>query len=475
MIKHYVYISHGGYSTAADPKYVAAHPIPITSMQPLTINSLQDNTVYYNATTFGASGGISATGSLAQNTYMTGAQLKATNTNLTGWQPVDMPSSSNLPQSADTVNPAKVSDVSAYCTEITTDGTVNTESEPTKVKIVLANINRMWDDVFVPQKDHFSITVENTDDNSTLHIWHIANGLISDVECDADYCTINGTCWVGDLADALPIHWSKNKQGVKIQEILEDVLALHNPPITVDYQANEVVLEQRTFDAATTFQAVIDYCAEQVHGAVHFVDEDGVFHFWDASIEGRTIDLDYHVTEQNDTESVMGYINIVNVHGDKIDKDPDQPGAENSSMEDAQGQWRDEESIAKYGELIGKDIYLPNIKSDEEAQKRAKEIGEFLKLFRNGLTSPTVVGMAPYLMSHVKYHCKNGPEGKEVFVEGIVTRRKVSYSGESGFTCQIEVSPGALSIASPEELAEIIETIKDDAESNYESLNPEEQ
>jgi hypothetical protein len=83
--------------------------------------------------------------------------------------------------------------------------------------------------------------------------------------------------------------------------------------------------------------------------------------------------------------------------------------------------------------------------------------------------------MAPYLMSHVKYHCKNGPEGKEVFVEGIVTRRKVSYSGESGFTCQIEVSPGALSIASPEELAEIIETIKDDAESNYESLNPEEQ
>jgi len=71
------------------------------------------------------------------------------------------------------------------------------------------------------------------------------------------------------LADALPIHWSKNKQGVTIHEILDDVLELHEPPITVDYQANEVVLEQRTFDAATTFQAVIDYCAEQVHGAVH--------------------------------------------------------------------------------------------------------------------------------------------------------------------------------------------------------------
>jgi len=134
MIKHYVYISHGGYSSAADPKYVAAHPIPITSIQPLTINSLQDSMVYYNATTFGPSGGLAPTGNISQNIHMTGAQLKATKTDLTGWQPVDMPSSSNLPQSADTVNPAKVSDVSAYCTEITTDGTVNTESEPTKLK-----------------------------------------------------------------------------------------------------------------------------------------------------------------------------------------------------------------------------------------------------------------------------------------------------------------------------------------------------
>jgi len=94
-----------------------------------------------------------------------------------------------------------------------------------------------------------------------------------------------------------------------------------------------------------------------------------------------------------------------------------------------QGKAIDAVSVAKYGELIGPDIYLPNIKSEPEAQKQADELLEFLKLNRDGLTSPTVVGMAPYLTSLVTYHCKNGPEGDEVFVEGVVTRKKVNFFG----------------------------------------------
>ena len=81
----------------------------------------------------------------------------------------------------------------------------------------------------------------------------------------------------------------------------------------------------------------------------------------------------------------MGYINIVSVHGDLSEATTGDPGSENSSMPQIQGKAIDAVSIAKYGELIGPDIYLPNIKSEPEAQKQADELLEFLKLNRDGL------------------------------------------------------------------------------------------
>jgi hypothetical protein len=145
---------------------------------------------------------------------------------------------------------------SRFCTEFTADGSINTRSEPTKAKIVLANINRKFDDMFTPQMDSFTIQAQGIDENGAEYIWPIAKGIISDVVCDQDWCTINGTCLIGDLADALPIHWSSNHQKVKISEILTSVMALHDPIIEVDYQAHDPDLEQKQFDACTTFQEV---------------------------------------------------------------------------------------------------------------------------------------------------------------------------------------------------------------------------
>ena len=139
-------------------------------------------------------------------------------------------------------------------------------------------------------------------------------------------------------------------------------------------------------------------------------------------------------------------------------------------MPQIQGKAIDTASTAKYGELIGPDIYLPNIKSEPEAQKQADELLEFLKLNRDGLTSPTVVGMAPYLTSLVTYHCKNGPEGDEVFVEGVVTRKKVNFSGESGFTTSLEIAPHMLAVSTPEALAIQLEALEEAAESNLDKI-----
>lgn len=354
------------------------------------------------------------------------------------------------------------SDVSAWCTEFTTDGSVNTQSEPTKVKIVLANINRMWDDVFTPQKDHFMIDAESSDDKGIITLWKIAVGLISDVSCDSDFCVVNGTCLIGDLADALPIHWSSNEQNWAVSDILKAVLALHDPPVEVDYQAPDPILEQKQYDASWSFQEVIDDCVQKIAGAVVFVDEVGILHVWDASTTVGVFDLDNRVTEQSAVKSVMNYLNMVTVHGDEFTDE----GVENSSMEQCQGTAKDEASVAKYGELIAEDVYIPTIKTNAEATLRANEILNFLKLYRDGLTSPVVVGMAPYLMSKAFYHCKNGPDGNETLVAGIVTRRKVSYSGESGFTTALELSPGGLGIMTPEELAEYVEGLQSTSEDN---------
>lgn len=398
-------------------------------------------------------------------------------------------------------------DVSRDCTEFTVDGSVNTESEPTKVKIILANIGRKYDDIFTPQKDHFwieAINVRNLGPTRSIpgeiiglaldqmrayadrygvgyvrsnifrgysiEFTKIAKGLISDVACDDEYCEINGTCLIGDLADALPSHWSSNDLGPDIKSILTRVLSWHDPPVSVDFQASNPKLEQKQFDADATFQSVIDYCAQQVQGAVVFVDEVGILHFWDASMSRQDIDLDYNVTEQNKTQSLMNYNNVVTVFGDESYIPVGQPGSENSSMEQIQGEAKDPVSIAKYGELIGEAIYLPNIRSKEEAEKRAYEILNFLQLYLDGLTSPVVVGVAPPLMSSVAYTCKNGKDGREVPVAGVVTRKKVNYSGESGFTSSLEVSPGALSIVGPEELANYIQSLKDSSEDNKASI-----
>ena len=359
---------------------------------------------------------------------------------------------------------------SRFCTEFTADGSINTRSEPTKAKIVLANINRKFDDMFTPQKDSFTIQAQGIDENGKEYVWPIAKGIISDVVCDQDWCTINGTCLIGDLADALPIHWSSNHQKVKISEILTSVMALHDPIVEVDYQAHDPDLEQKQFDACTTFQEVINYCVSQVNGAIVFTDETGHLHIWDSTKRRPTINLDHHVVGQNTSKSVMGYINVVTVHGDLSEAETGEPGSENSSMPQIQGEAKDTTSIAKYGELIGPDIYLPNIKSEPEAQKQADELLEFLKLNRDGLTSPTVVGMAPYLTSLVTYHCKNGPEGDEVFVEGVVTRKKVSFSGESGFTTNLEIAPHMLAVSTPEALAIQLEALEEAASSNLETV-----
>lgn len=365
---------------------------------------------------------------------------------------------------------------SKFCTEFTADGSINTRSEATKAKIVLANINRKFDDMFTPQKDSFTIQAQGIDENGKEYIWPIAKGIISDVVCDQDWCTINGTCLIGDLADALPIDWSSNRQKVKISEILTSVMALHNPIIEVDYKAHDPYVEQQQFDACTTFQEVINYCVSQVNGAIVFTDETGHLHIWDSTKRRPTINLDHHVVEQNTSKSVMGYINIVTVHGDLSEVSLDDssevgaPGSENSGMPQIQGTAIDTPSIAKYGELIGPNIYLPHIKSETEAQKQADELLEFLKLNRDGLTSPTVVGMAPYLTSLVTYHCKNGPEGDEVFVQGVVTRKKVSFSGESGFTTSLEISPHILAVSTPEELAIQLEALEEAAESNLDKI-----
>lgn len=360
-------------------------------------------------------------------------------------------------------------DVSPYCTEFSCDGSINTRSEPTKSKIILANINRMWDEAFTPQKDHFVIKAQGIDSSGKEFIWPIAAGIISDVLAEPDYCTVNGTCLIGHLADALPVHWSSNRQGVTVKEVLEEVLAKHDPPITVDYQASNPILVQKEFDACTTFQEVINYCVAQVDGAITFVDETGHLHVWSADHRRPFIDLDYHVTEQNAAKSLMGYINMVTVHGDDSQIPTGEPGSENSQMTQIYGNAVDQESVAKYGELIGPDIYLPNIKTKEEAESRANELLKFLRINRDGLTNPTVVGMAPYLCSLVKYTCKNGPNGQEIEVKGIVTRKVVSFSAD-GFTTKLEISPYMNAVEKTEDLAERLEELEEYSESNMPEL-----
>lgn len=464
MIKHYVWISIAGDA-----------PAVLTAEEGAAAQATIEEAMR-------AAGYILATDEAGSRDYydLTGKPLSTYNDNDVAWLKAaalynTLMATANPAEATNAndaiVHPDQIKDVSRYVTEFTTDGSVNTESEPTKVKIVLANINRMFDDVFTPQKDHFRIEVEdiryiNSKAWYTIP-WKIAVGLISDVSCDSDYCTINGTCLIGDLADALPIHWSTNGQNWEVSKILKAVLQLHRPPIEVDYQASDPVLEQKLYDAESTFQEVIDDCVQNI-GAVVFVDEVGILHVWDASKRTAALSLDHRVTEQNKSQSLMNYINLVTVHGDKGPEGTaaSGEGAENSDMQQCNGDARNEASIAKYGELSAEDIYIPTIKTNAEAKARAEEILNFLHMYRDGLTSPTVVGMAPYLMSEVTYHCKDGYNGKEVSVAGVVTRRKVNYSGESGFTTSLEISPGGLAVMTPEELAEYIATLPSDSDSN---------
>jgi len=327
---------------------------------------------------------------------------------------------------------------------IRVDGNME-QSEPDRADVVLANTNGKWDGAF-KTNDTLKITiwVEHMKcDRSTgmpvvkqVDTHKILNGLVQKVNYTHSEVKIEGACNLSSLADALTKEYHYHPKDVK--SILEEVLGNHtNPPIKIkeiDY-LQDIKERETVFKPDWKYEDVCDYLADLV-GAIWYFDEDGEFVFVDPMKFGDTHYIDPYIINEDKTHSCIGHCNVVTVMGGGINE-VGKPGDE---IENTQKVWsatkRNEESIAKHGELIAPTFYCPYLTTQAQCEKRAENLLEYYK-GKEDVATPIIAGYTVPLRSVVVYSV-NG-----VVIEGMVTRRVVEYSVE-GFTTKLWVSEGAM-------------------------------
>ena len=370
-------------------------------------------------------------------------------------------------------------DVSEDVVSIRVDAALDTESDPSKVEIRLANIKRMYDMAFTPQTTQFQIELINerrkaptdgdeipynfddmagpdvytasiSDSYKHVDYYDAGRGYVSDVKCNQDYAIISGVCIIGPLASSVNEDVSTVPQAMPVDtvDIMERVAANSTTQFSYGIKASLAYWEQYQKASENSIQEMLNDAAHYAH-AVVYADELGVVQIRDPkAIRGSKLNMNGYITNADITSSIMGYCNIVMVVGDRSERLPSKEGHTTPSHINIYYEARDEESIEKYGELRAPTIFDPKFKIKEGSANSCEEFAEkmlrYYKTFLNALTKPKVIGMAPLLQQHVVHKIPIPPDFTATSVsEGVVTRKVIDYSGD-GWEADLEISPGIL-------------------------------
>jgi len=219
-------------------------------------------------------------------------------------------------------------DVSSDVINIKIEDQIETDSDPGKITILLANRQQKYTTKFTPQRTVITVFFYNfvyrTEAERRIAGGHSQveymafTGRVTDVSANHSEATIGGECDLGHLADALPREYDGYNK--KASQVLQEVLNMHVGaaiPLHVQILAkNDLFFERKTYTSEQTFLDVLEDIRQDT-GSVYYFSEDGVLQFRDpAAIHGH-FDLDPYVLNPDQTSSIMGFCNIVKVIGDR--------------------------------------------------------------------------------------------------------------------------------------------------------------
>jgi hypothetical protein len=367
---------------------------------------------------------------------------------------------------------------------------LETDSDPGKITITLANRHQMYTNKWPPQVTEIKIILYNwvyrgVDDYPaprSMATYLVATGKMVSNSADQKEAVVEGECDLGHLADAIPN--DTDQHAVTPKEAIKYILDKHpDYPIEFDWDPalddRNRFKERETFGSDWTFQDFLDdICGVQL-GAIYYFNEENRLQIKDPYSDVGVYNLDPYVTTPMQTTSVMGFRNAVVVIGDESKTlDPKAISVQGSkpiiSDKDHGIDW---ESVGEVGWLIAPVFRDHCIKDISVANQKADELLKFYKMNKNALTIVDVVGIVPPLQSIVEYtpfipisqgdqdkmnaelkdaltDLQNAEHGFAVSqdrlerkvalsskVRGIVINKVVDYSID-GLKCKLTISPG---------------------------------
>jgi hypothetical protein len=337
-------------------------------------------------------------------------------------------------------------DVSNHVISISTQQSIEDDSNPGKIKVILANPDGIYTRAFVPQLHKMEITLYNFM-YSSKRPFAIAQGHLTDAVSDPSTgeITLTGEDELGHLSDYLPRKFEFN--GEKCSKVLTTVLGTHVPVIKFSYFCkNDPSIGETTFDESMDYQSVLEKIRD-VTGANFYFDESGWLRYRDANAHVAYMDLDPFVSNPCEAKSIMGFCNTVQLTCYRpVDANSDQ----DTSPDHAPliGTATDESSdyaVQKIYKIQAPLRYAYNVVDQDTANAAALDVLNWYNSKMDSLTEVVVEGIAPQLQSLVKYTAfvpvdATGNDAIEIPIYGMVLERNIEYSAD-GFECTIKIHP----------------------------------
>lgn len=391
-------------------------------------------------------------------------------------------------------------DVSNEVIKVTVQQAIDSDSEPGKIAISLANRAQKFTNHWPPQATPIKVILFNWVYNSEAERvaagshaeaeYLVATGHMTNLKTNQEEALVDGECDLGHLADAIPKDFEGIEMPITAKQCLEIILSWHDDEQITwvwDPKLPDKTLDKVPYNADNTYQDVCEDLASIV-GAVYYFGEDNVLYFMNPTSNTGLVDLDPHVIDPDQTTSLNSFRNVVTVVGNQSlaasgEDHIDPEGATAPGSEPIIGYAEDLDSIDEVGPLIAPAEYAYNLKTQAAVDARAKQLLELYKMYRNAETKVTVAGIVPPLMSIVSYspfqpisdvelakanstfaarlkelqEQENAralkqdrlPRTIEITdrVRGIVIAKRVEYSID-GLTCEVTISPGMLDMSS---------------------------
>src|SRR5512137_1610794 len=259
-------------------------------------------------------------------------------------------------------------EVSQEVIKISTQQSLDTDSDPGKITVILANPFQKYTNKWPPQVTPIKIIVYNwvyyseaeraIANGGPQKEYLVATGHLTALKATPDEVTVLAECDLGHLADALPKDHEGLEMPISAKECLTKIISWHtDEPITLvwDPELKDKQLDKITYNSDNTYQDVCEDIAAIV-GAIHYFGEDNVLNFKNPTSNNGLVPLDPFVTNPGQTFSLTNFRNIVIIIGNQSlaadgNGNIDPNGATTPGSEPIIGYAEDPDSIDEVGPL----------------------------------------------------------------------------------------------------------------------------